>query len=466
MRGFTVIILAAGRGTRMRSQLPKALHEVCGRPMILWPVHAALDAGAERVVVVDSAERALEPVLPEGVQLVVQERPDGTGGAARAAAPLLSADQPVLVLSGDVPLVDAEAIVGLATAHECARVAATVASTVLRDPSGYGRVIRRSDGELERIVETKLSGDASEAELAIDEVNTGIYAFAGAALLDALPRLGSDNAQGELYLPQTLDLIRAGGGRVAVHRIDDERLVLGVNDRAGLAEVRRIAREAILRGHMLAGVDVQDPASTWIDVEVEIEADAVIEPGTSLRGATRVAGGARVGPHTTAIDSQIGAGATVRVSWLEGASVAEGTSVGPFAYLRPGTRLERGAKAGTFVEIKNSTIGEGAKVPHLSYVGDADVGAGANLGASSITANYDGRAKHRTTIGRGVRGGVHVSYVAPVHVGDGATTAAGSAITGDVPEGALGVARALQRNVEGYAERRALEDSSAPEDGD
>ncbi|MHB1537632.1 MAG: bifunctional UDP-N-acetylglucosamine diphosphorylase/glucosamine-1-phosphate N-acetyltransferase GlmU [Solirubrobacteraceae bacterium] len=453
MRGFTVIVLAAGRGTRMRSQLPKVLHEVCGRPMVLWPVGAALDAGAETVVVVDSPARATERFLPVGVQLAVQQQPDGTGGAARAAAPLISGDQPVVVLSGDVPLVDAGAIAELIAAHSAARAVATVASTVLPEPSGYGRVLRAADGSLERIVETKLHGDATQRELEIDEVNAGIYVFDGAALLSALPRLTSANAQGELYLPQTLDLLRADGAHVAVHRVEDRRLVLGVNDRAALADVRLLAREAILRRHMLAGVDVEDPASTSIDVDVRIEADATIECGTILRGTTRIGAGARVGPHTTAIDSQIGAGASVRVSWLEGAVVMDRASVGPFAYLRPGTRLERGAKAGTFVEVKNSTIGQDAKVPHLSYVGDADVGAGANLGASSITANYDGRAKQRTTIGEGVRGGVHVSYVAPVKVGDGASTAAGSAITEDVPDGALGVARARQRNVDGYAGR-------------
>jgi bifunctional UDP-N-acetylglucosamine pyrophosphorylase/glucosamine-1-phosphate N-acetyltransferase len=441
----------------MRSQLPKVLHEICGLPMVLWPVRAAFAAGAEQVIVVDSPVRAIAPLLPDGARLAVQEQPDGTGGAARAAAPLLPKQGPVLILSGDVPLVDADAIAALAAAHQASGADATVASTVLSDPSGYGRIVRSPEGAFERIVETKVSGDASEQELAIDEVNTGIYVFDAGTLLGAVPRLTSENAQGELYLPQALDLIRADGGEVAVQGVEDERLVLGVNDRVALAEVRGIARGAILRRHMLAGVGIEDPQSTWIDVDVEIEADAVIEPGTILRGATRVRAGARVGPNTTVIDSQIGADATVRVSWLDRADVLDGASVGPFAYLRPGARLERGAKAGTFVEVKNSTIGEGAKVPHLSYIGDADVGAGANLGASTITANYDGLAKHRTTIGHGVRGGVHVSYVAPVSVGEGATTAAGSVLTDDVPDGALGIARARQRNVEGYAERKASE---------
>lgn len=453
--GFSVIVLAAGQGTRMRSSTPKVLHEICGLPMILWPVRAALAAGAEKVVVVDSPARALQPVLPEGVELAVQERADGTGGAARAAAPHVAEGLPVVVLSGDVPLVGADAIGELVAAHRAGGGAATLASAVLSDPRGYGRVVRAPDGSLRRIVETKVPGDASAEELAIDEVNTGLYVFDGAALRATLPLLSAENAQGELYLPQVLDLLSADGERVTVKAFADEHLVLGVNDRVALAEVTAIARRAILRRHMLAGVGIVDPASTWIDVDVEIARDARIEPGTSLRGRTSVGEAAVLGPHTTVLDSQIGANASVRVSWLEQASVMDGASVGPFAYLRPGASLGRGAKAGTFVEIKNSTIAAGAKVPHLSYIGDADVGEGTNLGASTVTANYDGHAKHRTTFGKDVHGGVHASYVAPVSVGDGAYTGAGSVVTDDVPAGTLGIARAPQRNVEGYAERKA-----------
>jgi bifunctional UDP-N-acetylglucosamine pyrophosphorylase/glucosamine-1-phosphate N-acetyltransferase len=457
MSAPTVVILAAGRGTRMRSDVPKVLHELCGLPMGLWPVRAALAAGAGRVVVVDSPERPLAEVLPEGVELVVQPEPNGTGGAVLAAAGALDADAPVVVLSGDVPLVSAAAIAELVAAHEAGGAAATMATTVLADPSGYGRVVRDAQGAVAKVVETKTPGDASAAELEIDEVNTGIYVFDGAALLAVLGRLTADNAQGEYYLPQALDLLRAGGARIAAHVVDDPALVLGVNDRVALAEVRALAQRAILERHMRAGATIVDPASTWVDVDVEIGRDARIEPGTSLRGATAVGAGATVGPHTTAIDSRIGARASVRVSWLQEADVGEGASVGPFAYLRPGALLREGAKAGTFVEIKNSDIGAGAKIPHLSYVGDADVGAGANLGAGTITANYDGYAKHRTTIGARVRGGVDTAFVAPVTVGDDAYTAAGSVITEDVPPGALGVARARQQNRDGYAQRRAAE---------
>jgi bifunctional UDP-N-acetylglucosamine pyrophosphorylase/glucosamine-1-phosphate N-acetyltransferase len=457
MSAPTVVILAAGQGTRMRSETPKVLHELCGLPMGLWPVRAALRAGAARVVVVDSPARPLAAVLPEGVELVVQPQANGTGGAVIAAREAIDAGAPVVVLSGDVPLVSAEAIAELVAAHESGEAAATMATTMLDDPRAAGRVGRAPHGAVAKVVETKAPGDASAAELEIREVNTGIYAFEGGALLGVLGRLTADNAQGEYYLPQALDLLRADGARIAAHVVDDPALVLGVNDRVALAEVRALAQRAILERHMRAGVGIVDPASTWIDVDVEIGRDARIEPGCSLRGTSAIGAGATVGPHTTAIDSRIGAGASVRISWLEGAEVGERANVGPFAYLRPGALLREGAKAGTFVEVKNSDIGAGAKIPHLSYIGDADVGAGSNLGAGTITANYDGHAKHRTTIGERVRGGVDTAFVAPVSVGDDAYTAAGSVITEDVPPGALGVARARQQNREGYAQRRAAE---------
>jgi bifunctional UDP-N-acetylglucosamine pyrophosphorylase/glucosamine-1-phosphate N-acetyltransferase len=454
MAAPTVLILAAGQGTRMRSATPKVLHELCGIPMVMWPVRAALRADPGRVVVVDSPARAIEGVLPEGVQLAVQPQSDGTGGAVRAAAEHIDPDEPVVILSGDVPLVSSAAIGELVEAHARSGAAATMATAVLDDPSGYGRVVRDADGSVARVVETKKPGDASEAELQIREVNSGIYVFDGSALLGALPRLTAENAQREYYLPQALDLLRADGARVGAHTIGDELLLLGVNDRVALARVRALAQRAIAERHMLAGVTILDPSSVQIDVDVEIGQDTVIEPGTALKGATVVGAGAIVGPSTTAIDSHIGDGACVRVSWLSQAVLHAGVTVGPFAYLRPGTILRVGAKAGTFVEVKNSDVGEGAKIPHLSYIGDADVGAGANLGAGTITANYDGRAKHRTTIGKGVRGGVDTSFVAPVTVGDNAYTAAGSIVTEDVPPGALAVARARQRNVEDYAARR------------
>jgi bifunctional UDP-N-acetylglucosamine pyrophosphorylase/glucosamine-1-phosphate N-acetyltransferase len=426
----------------MRSRTPKVLHELCGLPMVLWPVRAALAAGAGQVLVVDSPERALRDVLPERVRLAVQLQSNGTGGAAVAGMAELDSgevdlDTPVVILSGDVPLVRAETIAELVQAHEASGAHATMASTVLEDPSGYGRVVRDASGAVEGVVETKIDGDATPEQLRIREVNTGVYVFSGGPLREVLPRLSADNAQGELYLPQALDLIRAGGGTVAAHAVADERLVQGVNDRAALAQVRALAQEAIHARHMAAGVTIVDPHATVIDAEVQIGQDTTIEPFTTIRGATR-----------------IGEGCVIRHSYLIDSVLEDGATVGPFAYLRPGSVLREGAKAGTFVEIKNSDIGAGAKVPHLSYIGDADVGAHTNLGASTITANYDGQRKHRTSIGRGVRSSVHVSFVAPVTVGDEAYTGAGSTIDRDVPAGALGIARARQTNVEGYAERR------------
>jgi bifunctional UDP-N-acetylglucosamine pyrophosphorylase/glucosamine-1-phosphate N-acetyltransferase len=451
----TVVILAAGQGTRMRSRMPKMLHEICGRPMIDWPVAAALEAGAGKVVVVGGADRALEERLPDGVVLAVQPEANGTGGAVLAAAEHLGGDAPVLVLNGDVPLVTPQTIASLVGAHAANGAAATIMTMTLADPSGYGRVVRDASGAVERVVETKHPGDATPEEMAIPEVNAGIYAFDARALLDALGRVGTDNAQGEIYLPAALGLMRAGGAHVAAHSVDDASVLLGVNDRVELATARAIAQQRIREAHMRAGVTLVDPASTVIEVGVRIGADTVIEPSTFLRGATVVGERATVGPLTTVIDSTLGDEVTVVHSYLHGAEVRARATVGPFAYLRPGALLRDGAKAGTFVEIKNSDIGEGTKVPHLSYVGDTDVGSGTNLGAATITANYDGRRKHRTTIGAGVRTSVDTTLVAPVTVGDGAYTAAGSVITDDVPPGALGVARARQTNIEGYADRRA-----------
>jgi bifunctional UDP-N-acetylglucosamine pyrophosphorylase/glucosamine-1-phosphate N-acetyltransferase len=426
----------------MRSSTPKVLHDLCGIPMVLWPVRAALAAGAGRVVVVDSPARALGQVLPDGVELAVQPQPDGTGGAVAAALAQLDAggasvQGTVLVLSGDVPLLDAASIDGLAQAHAQSGAAATIVTSILEDASGYGRVVRDSAGNVLRVVETKKAGDASEAELQINEVNAGIYAFDAEALREALPRLSAENAQRELYLPQALDVLRADGKTVAAHVLDDPAAMLGVNDRVALAHVRKLAQRAINERHMRAGVGIVDPDATIIELDVQIGQDTTIEPFTTIRGATK-----------------IGAGCTIRNSYLIDCLLEDGVSVGPFAYLRPGTVLREGSKVGTFVELKNSDLGAGAKVPHLSYIGDADVGEGSNLGAATITANYDGQKKHRTTIGKRVRGGVDTSFVAPVTVGDDAYTAAGSIVTDDVPPGALAVARAKQRNVEDYAERR------------
>jgi bifunctional UDP-N-acetylglucosamine pyrophosphorylase / glucosamine-1-phosphate N-acetyltransferase len=453
-----VVILAAGQGTRMRSSVPKVLHDLCGRPLVAWPVAAAREAGAGRVVVVGGPDRALEPGLPEDVALAVQPVADGTGGAVRAAAEQFG-DGTVLVLNGDVPLVTAAALHALLASHASARAAATLATMTLEDPTGYGRVVRGPGGVVERIVETKHPGDATEQQLAIREVNAGVYVFEAGPLRAALERLSTDNAQGELYLTDVVALLAGDGAAVHAELLDDPTLLLGVNDRVDLARVRALAQQRIHEAHMRAGVSIVDPTSTVIEAGVRLAADTVVEPSSFLRGTTSAGAGSRIGPLTTLIDATLGERVHVPHSYVQGpVEVRDDVAIGPFAYLRPGTVLRDGSKAGTFVEIKNSDVGEGAKVPHLSYVGDADVGARTNLGAATITANYDGRRKHRTTIGEGVRTGVDTTFVAPVTVGDGAYTAAGSVITKDVPPDALGVARARQSNIEGYAGRPRPDD--------
>jgi bifunctional UDP-N-acetylglucosamine pyrophosphorylase/glucosamine-1-phosphate N-acetyltransferase len=447
--------MAAGKGTRMRSSTPKMLHPVCGRAMVAWPILAAREAGAGRVAVIVSPGMDISAGLPEGVETVEQPEPDGTGGAIRAAQELIAESETVLVLSGDVPLLSAATIAGLLEAHEASPAAATMLTIELDDPGSYGRVVRNGAGEVERVVEAKAAGDADAEQLAIGEINAGTYVFDAAPLAAALAGLANDNAQGEYYLPDVFPALREAGHTVGAHLADDLAVTMGVNNRLDLAAVEAEARRRLLDGHMLAGVTIVDPASTWVDAGVEIGADARIEPGTSLRGASVVGAHAVVGPQTTLIDSAVGIESAVIHSYLVECEVRDGCSVGPFAYLRPGAVLDAGAKAGTFVEIKNSHIGKNAKVPHLSYVGDADVGGGTNIGAGTITANYDGFNKSRTVIGVDVRIGVDTMLIAPVEVGDSAYTGAGAVIKNDVPEGALAVSENTQRNIDGYAAAKA-----------
>lgn len=449
-----VIIMAAGKGTRMLSAKPKVRHPVCGLPMILYPVLWAKSAGAERVIVIANDDDRLEDILPDGVVTAVQEEARGTGDAVKAAAADIADAGQVIVLSGDVPLLDTEFIQRLAARQNDTGAAMVIVTARLSDPAGYGRVVRDGDGNVERVAETKTVGDATPEELAIDEVNAGIYAFDGAKLFAALERVNADNAQGEYYLPDVLPILRGDGERVVGFELEDPEMMLGVNNRVDLAVVTAAMNRRIIRDHQLSGVTVIDPSSTWIDSTVKIGADTVIEPGSCLRGDTVIGERAAIGPHSTLTDSRVRDEANVVHSFLVEAEVGPGASVGPFAYLRPGAKLAEGAKAGTFVEIKNSNLGPGAKVPHLSYVGDADVGEGANLGAATITANYDGRNKHRTTIGAGVRTGVDTTLVAPVTIGAGAYTGAGSVITKDVPDDALAVARSRQKIIEDYAKRK------------
>jgi bifunctional UDP-N-acetylglucosamine pyrophosphorylase/glucosamine-1-phosphate N-acetyltransferase len=439
----------------MRSSLPKMLHPVCGRAMVAWPVLAAREAGAGRVAAIVSPGMDLSAGLPEGVETVEQPEPDGTGGAIRAARELIEASEAVLVLSGDVPLISTATIEALLEAHEASPAAATMLTIELDDPASYGRVVRTGSGEVERVVEAKAGGDADPEQLAIREINAGTYVFDAGPLAAALAGLSNDNAQGEYYLPDVFPALREAGHTVAAHLADDLAVTMGVNNRVDLAAVEAEARRRLLEEHMLAGVTVVDPGSTWIDAGVEIGADARIEPGTSLRGATAVGAHAVVGPLTTLIDSAVGVESSVVQSYLVECEVRDGCTVGPFAYLRPGAVLDPGAKAGTFVEIKNSHIGKNAKIPHLSYIGDADVGGGSNIGAGTITANYDGFTKSRTVIGVDVRIGVDTMLIAPVEVGDSAYTGAGAVVKDDVPEGALAVSENAQRNIDGYAAAKA-----------
>jgi bifunctional UDP-N-acetylglucosamine pyrophosphorylase/glucosamine-1-phosphate N-acetyltransferase len=447
--------MAAGEGTRMRSSLPKMLHPVCGRPMVAWPILAAREAGAGRVGAIVSPGRDISAGLPGEVEIVEQPQADGTGGAIRAATALIEQSETVLVLSGDVPLISTETIAELLAAHAATDAAATMLTIELDDPGSYGRVVRGEGGAVERVVEAKAAGDADASQLAIREVNAGTYVFDAAPLAAALAGLSNDNAQGEYYLPDVFPALREAGHTVAAHIAEDLAVTMGINNRVDLAAVEAEARRRLLEAHMLAGVTVVDPASTWIEAGVQIDADARIEPGTTLRGETAIGAHAVVGPLTTLIDSSVGVESRVVHSYLVECEVRDGCSVGPFAYLRPGALLDAGAKAGTFVEIKNSHVGKSAKVPHLSYIGDADIGAGSNIGAGTITANYDGFRKSRTVIGVDVRIGVDTMLIAPVEVGDSAYTGAGAVIKDDVPNGALAVSENAQRNIDGYAAEKA-----------
>jgi bifunctional UDP-N-acetylglucosamine pyrophosphorylase/glucosamine-1-phosphate N-acetyltransferase len=443
----------------MRSSMQKLLHPLCGTPIVEWPIAAARAAGAGRIVIVDSPERRLASVTGDGVELAIQHEPRGTADAVKAAAGQIGADQTVVVINGDVPLVRPDTLHALIEAHDRSPAAATIVTVVLSEPSGYGRVIRAPDGTVERVVETKADGDATEHERQIREVNTGMFAFDGDALLMALEHVQADNAQGEYYLPDVLAILRAQERTVDAFKLEDSEELLQINNRVQLAEVTAVAQRQIHAAHMLAGVTIINPAATVIDLGVEIGRDTVIAPFTSLHGATRVGEGATIGPGSTLLDTTVGDGSKLIHSYTTGAEVGEHVSVGPFAYLRPGTVMRDRSKAGTFVEIKNSDVGAGTKIPHLSYIGDADIGEQTNLGAATVTANYDGYRKHRTRIGSRVKTGVDTTLVAPVTVGDDAFTAAGSVIGSDVPDGALagspGVARSAQRVVEGYAAARA-----------
>ena len=435
-RALACIVMAGGKGTRMRSALPKVLHATCGRPILGWVLEAARAAGASRLVVVTPPDAdEVRGLLPADAIAAIQPEARGTGDAVRCGVEALGDfDGDVLVVSGDTPLIRGSLLRDVVSSHRDGRAVATLLTAHVPPPNGYGRVVRDPNGSVDHVVE---AGDASPAILAITEINTGFYAFDAGALRDALARLRPNNVQGELYLPDVLPILREGRGHIVGHLTADVVSTMGVNTRVDLAAAERFMRLRLLEAHMLAGAGIVDPESTFVEHGVVLEPDCTIHPFTVLRGATRVCSGAQVGPHAVLVDAEVGEGATI----------------GPFCYLRPGARLATNAKAGTFVEIKNSNVGEGAKVPHLSYIGDADIGAGTNIGAGTITANYHAGKKHRTTIGAHVHTGSDNVFVAPVTIGDDAYTGAGSIITDDVPDGALGMARARQVNIDGYARR-------------
>jgi bifunctional UDP-N-acetylglucosamine pyrophosphorylase / glucosamine-1-phosphate N-acetyltransferase len=433
-QNLATVIMAGGLGTRMRSETPKHLHPLLGRRVVDWVIEAARELGPDRLVVVTSPETQ-DAIAGDGITVALQPEARGTGDAAAAAHPALEGfEGDILVLSGDSPLLTPELLAGLVESHRDAGAAATVLTFEPDRPLPYGRILRDGDGKVEAIVEER---DATEEQKRIRELNSSTYVFSAYELWAALNGLRPDNAQGELYLTDSVRVLAQAGRTVAAYKADDPDAPVGINTRADLAWAGAVLRDRINEQHMLAGVTLVDPQTTWIDPSVELQPDSVVHPFTVLRGDTRVGGGAEIGPHVVAVDAEIGKGALV----------------GPFCYLRPGTALESGAKAGTFVELKNARIGTGTKVPHLSYIGDAEIGPETNIGAGAITANYPhqpGRPKGRTKIGRNVRTGVQNAFVAPIEIGDDVWIAVGSVVTDDVPPGSLAGFAPRQVTKEGY----------------
>ncbi|WP_432010482.1 bifunctional UDP-N-acetylglucosamine diphosphorylase/glucosamine-1-phosphate N-acetyltransferase GlmU [Streptomyces cucumeris] len=460
-RPAAVVVLAAGEGTRMKSATPKVLHAICGRSLVGHVVAASRELSPEHlVVVVGHAREQVTAHLAEidaEVRTAVQHEQNGTGHAVRMGLEELSGsgvalDGTVIVVCGDTPLLTGATLERLASAHATDGNAVTVLTAEVPDSTGYGRIVRdAASGAVTAIVEHK---DATDAQRAIREINSGVFAFDAQLLTDALGKVRTDNSQGEEYLTDVLGILREAGHRVGAAVAGDHREILGINNRVQLAEARRLLNQRLLERAMLSGVTVVDPGTTWIDATVTFEPDALVHPGTQLLGATHLAAHSEVGPNSRLTDTTVGEGAVVSFTVADRAEVGAGAGVGPYAYLRPGSRLGAKSKAGTYVEMKNASLGEGSKVPHLSYVGDATIGDHTNIGAASVFVNYDGVNKHHTTIGSHCRTGADNMLVAPVTIGDGAYTAAGSVITKDVPPGSLAVARGQQRNIEGWVARK------------
>jgi bifunctional UDP-N-acetylglucosamine pyrophosphorylase/glucosamine-1-phosphate N-acetyltransferase len=458
----TVVILAAGEGTRMKSSTPKVLHSISGRSLVGHVLSAVTALSPKQVRVVvgagrEQVEAHLSEIAPH-VTTVFQEKRGGTGHATQLALDGLKASGTILVLAGDTPMLTGSSLSELLNAHHAGGFTASVLTAEHPDPTGYGRIIRADDDSLLRIVEER---DADEIQRDILEVNSGVYAFDAVKLAGAIGKLKNDNSQGELYLTDVIEILRNEGGKIAAVLIDDFIEILGVNDRVQLAESAALLRDRINEDLMRDGVTIVDPLSTWVDATASVASDVVLMPGTAISGTTTVAVGAVIGPRTTLVDCTVGTGARVIESRCTEAIIGEGANVGPYTFLRPGTKLLPHSKVGAYVEMKNATLGEGSKVPHLSYVGDAVIGEGSNIGAATIFVNYDGVEKHYTVVGDHVRIGSDSMLVAPVTIGDGAYTAAGSVITEDVPPGAIGVGRAKQRNVIGWVLRKRAGSKSA-----
>ncbi len=450
---LAAVILAAGKGTRMKSGLPKVMHRVCGRPMIEYVLDAVQGAGVEEIVVVvgfggDLVARTVQ----DRARVVYQHQQLGTAHALLQAAPVLgNFPGAILVVCGDTPLVTSSTLARLAAAHAEMGVRATILTAILDDPTGYGRVIRDGEGRVQRIVEQR---DATPRELAVKEINTGIYCFSAPGLFDALSAIKSENAQGEYYLTDIIGQLVQQGEPVAALKVEDPREVEGINDRRQLARIEAYLRQQILEELMLSGVTVVDPATTFVDRNVKIGPDTVIYPFTIIEGNTVIGRNCVIGPGSRLIDVQTGEGVVIEHSVIRESKIGDNCTIGPFAYIRPGCVLAPEVKVGDFVELKKTVVGRGSKIPHLSYVGDATVGSGVNIGAGTITCNYDGEKKWPTVIGDGAFIGSNTNLVAPVEVGKGAFIGAGSTITRDVPPGALGIERGRQRNIENWLQKK------------
>lgn len=453
MSKLLTVILAAGKGTRMKSRLPKVLHKIGGKPMVEQVLCAANEAGSERnVVIIGFGAEKVKEHLEGRAQFAMQEEQLGTGHAVMQARDILADwDGTVLVVCGDTPLLTPELLKNLCQEHEAQGAKATVLTAKMADPTGYGRVIRDSEGVVVKIVEQK---DASEEEKLVDEVNTAIYCFDAKALLGTLDSLTCENAQGEYYLTDVIGILRDRGERVWAVVADDPSEVQGINSRVQLAQAQQVMKERKNRQLMEAGVTIIDPASTFVDTDVEIGMDTVLYPYTWLSGKTKIGENSVIGPNVMVEDSVIGNDVQMKFVYAHECTVKDGVTVGPYVHLRPNTVIENHVKIGNFIEVKNSTVGEGSKLPHLSYIGDTDMGARVNIGCGTIMVNYDGQNKHRTTIEDDAFIGCNSNLVAPVTIGRGAFVAAGSTITKNVPEDALGVARAVQKNIDGWAEKK------------